>query len=169
MSSNPRSKNETSDDSLNRARHGGASLRAIHANSTPNANHRSGLDNNREPKGWPCVERVCAGHWRSANCHETGHAKRRSDAHTCASALNLAPRQPPNKLKEAGCRSLLSLCWPLCSSSRPITSFPIWPSMVGCAHTCIRARSRVRVVAGEYAFRPFVAAGIYRGAISQPE
>ena len=26
--------------------------------------------------------------------------------------------------------------------------------MVGCAHTCIRARSRVRVVAGEYAFRP---------------
>jgi hypothetical protein len=58
-----------------------------------NANHRSGFDNNQKPKGRPGVERVCAGHWRSADCHETGHAKRRSDAHTCASPLNLS--SPP--------------------------------------------------------------------------
>ena len=44
-------------------------------------------------KGGPASKEVCAGHWRSANCHETGHAKRRSDAHTCASPLNLS--SPP--------------------------------------------------------------------------
>ena len=42
-------------------------------------------------------------------------------------------------------------------------------SMVGGAYACIRARSRVRVVAGEHAFRPLVAACIYRVAASQPE
>jgi hypothetical protein len=40
--------------------------------------------------------------------------------------------------------------------------FPIWRYVVGCAYACIRARSRVRVVTGEHAFRPRVAAFIYR-------
>ncbi len=58
------------------------------AYSTPNANHRSGRYNNRIPKGRPCIERVCARRWWSAICHEARYAKRRRDAHTCASPLN---------------------------------------------------------------------------------
>jgi hypothetical protein len=37
-------------------------------------------------------------------------------------------------------------------------TFPIWRYLVGCAYACIRARSWVRVVAGEYAIRTLVAA-----------
>ena len=41
-------------------------------------------------KGGPCIERICAGRWWSANCHEASYAKRRRGAHTCASPLNLS-------------------------------------------------------------------------------
>jgi len=88
-SSNKRSRSqyEMSACSLDRPHHGGgASLRAI-----PNANQRSGLDNDRNPKGRPCFERNQAELWWSANGREAGHAKRRKGAHTSTSPLNLTP------------------------------------------------------------------------------
>jgi hypothetical protein len=77
---------ETSACSLDRARHGGANLRA-NANSTPDANDRPGRNNNRIPKGRPCCERVIAERWWSAKRGKAVHIKRRSGAHAFNSAL----------------------------------------------------------------------------------
>jgi hypothetical protein len=93
LSSNTKEQeNETSACSLDRARRGGAGLRP-NANPTSNANHRSGRDNNRKPKGWSCFERIRAERWWSAKRREASHAKRRNGAHTSTSPLNLGP--PP--------------------------------------------------------------------------
>ena len=63
------------------------------SDATPNSHHGPRRNDQRNPEGRPCSKRISAEFWWSAERCEAGHAERCSGAHTCASPLNLAPRQ----------------------------------------------------------------------------
>ena len=118
-------------------------------------------------KGGPASKEFRAGRWWSADSHQAGHAKRCSDARTCASPLKLGFTKPASGGVDADRRcKRIGRGGLHCGQSLRLQ---VWLTVVGCPHSRIRARSCVRVVAGEYAFRAVGAARIQCGAASQPE
>ena len=45
-------------------------------------------------KGWPCIKRIRAGRWWSADSYQAGHAQRWSDAHARTSPMSEQRKSP---------------------------------------------------------------------------